>query len=163
MNRLVTVYTDASFHPATCAAGWAVWYKHGEESETISGGFMTDTSTQAEFVAACQGLSIADAALGDNPGVIMLNVDCMSVINAVNLIQSTGHSGIVTVTTQWLIEYFANAPAGRQVLTRHVSAHKRNNHRRTRMNRLVDQRSRAAMKKQRSKLTSVPHASIMNT
>jgi ribonuclease HI len=83
----VTIITDASFCPASRAAGWAAWIKaDGRDSALVSGPFTKIapvSSGEAEFFAVANALfkAVKDGFVGERDKV-MIQSDCVAVLEA---------------------------------------------------------------------------------
>ena len=84
---MVTIIADASFCPASRAAGWAAWIKaDGRHSTLISGAFTKiepASSGEAEFFAVANALfkAVNDGFIGPCDRV-MIQSDCVAVLEA---------------------------------------------------------------------------------
>jgi len=84
---MVTIIADASFCPASRAAGWAAWIKaDGRDSALISGSFTKITpasSGEAEFFAVANALfkAVKDGFIRQRDKV-MIQSDCVAVLEA---------------------------------------------------------------------------------
>ena len=84
---MVTIIADASFCPASRAAGWAAWIKaDGRDSALISGTFTKiapASSGEAEFFAVANALfkAVKDGFIGPRDKV-MIQSDCVAVLEA---------------------------------------------------------------------------------
>jgi len=84
---MVTIIADASFCPASRAAGWAAWIKaDGRDSALISGAITKiapASSGEAEFFAVANALfkAVQDGFIGPSDRV-MIQSDCVAVLEA---------------------------------------------------------------------------------
>jgi ribonuclease HI len=163
---MVTIIADASFCPASRAAGWAAWIKaDGRDSALVSGNFTRiapASSGEAEFFAVANALfkAVKDGFVGPRDRV-MIQSDCVAVLEAMlwgldcresqhpdgcGLQRPQKRPGLTTGAGEKALTTIGDiaAPLDLQLFVRHVRGHTSGGGRKW-VNRACDQAARKAM------------------
>ena len=142
-----TVITDASYCHVSKAAGFAAWISMDGNVRVQKAGVIKgspENATEAELKAALNGLWYAYA---HGVRTVLLQTDCMAVVDMVNRTKPNNHSRLTNIFNAAQAQYFPDM----EMTARHVKGHTTNEDARSWCNRWCDHHAGRHMRAERKR------------
>ena len=143
----ITVYTDASHCPNTLVGGWGAYIRVDSGKYEFSGNFESSANpAEAEFKAACNGLSRAKLLMPTYDGHVILVTDCLAVKEHIDYMTAQGKPPRKHKCNKFLKGFIAGLPEGTRLIVNKVKAHSMQDGKRSWVNARVDELAKIQMK-----------------